>query len=237
MKVIDRLGMPVRPDEIPGSGIWTSTGAGIGAVPFTAPFSSNGNEGVRAKAIVIHGRTHKLDAGGNVTFRCQGNPHGGQYAAGAPAVNALHAKVTAAGSDSDSVAVATGAPEPQRTITGATNATPIVITATGHGYNSGDLVQIESVGGNTAANGTWRINVLTANTFELVGSVGSGAYTSGGASNRHFFFMAIFSFGTGDTADGAALPIPFPYLHFRVSNSGGAYGAGNVYLDCVELLG
>lgn len=67
-----------------------------------------------------------------------------------------------------------------KTITGATNATPIVITITSHGYQTGDQAIISGVLGNTAANGNWTITVLTANTFSLNGSVGNGAYTSGG---------------------------------------------------------
>ena len=65
-------------------------------------------------------------------------------------------------------------------ITNATNATPIVVTITEHGLAAGDQVTIEDVVGNTAANGTWVIAAVTTNTFELVSSVGNGAYTSGG---------------------------------------------------------
>jgi hypothetical protein len=73
-----------------------------------------------------------------------------------------------------------------KTITGATNATPIVITATAHGYSNGDLVYVKGVGGNLAANGFWKIANVAANTFELTNpvtganAVGSAAYTSGG---------------------------------------------------------
>lgn len=66
-------------------------------------------------------------------------------------------------------------------INDATNASPIVITtSTAHGRSTGNIVTISSVGGNTAANGTWAITVLTATTFSLTGSTGNGAYTSGG---------------------------------------------------------
>lgn len=65
-------------------------------------------------------------------------------------------------------------------ITGATNAAPIVITSTAHGLTTGTVVTIASVGGNTAANGTWPITVLTANTFSLNNSTGNASYTSGG---------------------------------------------------------
>lgn len=66
-------------------------------------------------------------------------------------------------------------------ITGATNATPIVITtSTEHGLNDGQTVTIGSVGGNTAANGTWAVTLISPTTFSLDTSVGNGTYTSGG---------------------------------------------------------
>jgi hypothetical protein len=73
-----------------------------------------------------------------------------------------------------------------KAITGATNATPIVVTATAHGFANGDLVIVAQVGGNLAANGKWKIANVATNTFELTDPVtganvvGSGAYTSGG---------------------------------------------------------
>lgn len=74
------------------------------------------------------------------------------------------------------------------TITNATNATPIVVTTSAaHGFSDGDQVIVASVGGNTAANGggiPQLIDVLTSTTFALVGSVGNGAYTSGGTATH-----------------------------------------------------
>lgn len=71
------------------------------------------------------------------------------------------------------------------TITGATNATPIVVTTSAaHGLQSGDHVDIHGVGGNTAANGHFRIVVLSTTTFSLDGSRGNGAYTSGGDAKK-----------------------------------------------------
>jgi hypothetical protein len=74
-----------------------------------------------------------------------------------------------------------------KAITGATNATPIVVTATGHGFTTGDVVVIGGVGGNLAANNVWKIVTVDANSFSLrdvkdgsTNSVGSAAYTSGG---------------------------------------------------------
>jgi hypothetical protein len=71
------------------------------------------------------------------------------------------------------------------TITAATNASPIVITVgTGHGLVNGESVEVGEVGGNTAANGIWTVANVTPTTFELVGSTGNAAYTSGGAVHR-----------------------------------------------------
>lgn len=72
-----------------------------------------------------------------------------------------------------------------KVITAATNATPIVITAASHGYTNGDVVLQFGVGGNTAANGIFKIKNTTTNTYELtdlndVNVAGNGAYTSGG---------------------------------------------------------
>jgi hypothetical protein len=72
-----------------------------------------------------------------------------------------------------------------KAITGATNATPIVVTATAHGFSNGDIVVIDKVGGNLAANGIYKVANVATNTFELqtlagVNVVGFGAYTSGG---------------------------------------------------------
>jgi hypothetical protein len=73
-----------------------------------------------------------------------------------------------------------------KAITGATNATPIVVTATAHGFTNGDIVIVGGVGGNLSANGLWKIANVATNTFELTDPitgtnvVGSGSYTSGG---------------------------------------------------------
>jgi hypothetical protein len=70
------------------------------------------------------------------------------------------------------------------TITGATNASPIVCTLAAHGFSTGDTVNISAAAGNTAANGTWEVNVLTSSTFQLVGSAGNGAWVSGGTIRK-----------------------------------------------------
>lgn len=66
------------------------------------------------------------------------------------------------------------------TITGATNATPIVVTSISHGLSTGNVVYITDVGGNTNSNGWFTITVTDADHFSLNNSVGNSAYTSGG---------------------------------------------------------
>ena len=68
------------------------------------------------------------------------------------------------------------------TVTGATNAGPIVITSANHGLTTGTKVYLADVGGNTAANGVFTITPIDANSFSLNGSDGSAspAYTFGG---------------------------------------------------------
>src|SRR5574344_2906262 len=68
------------------------------------------------------------------------------------------------------------------TVSNATNATPIVITAVGHGFLTGDKVKIFGVGGNTAANGTFTITKIGVDTFSLDGSVGNGTFTTNGTA-------------------------------------------------------
>ncbi len=69
----------------------------------------------------------------------------------------------------------------QGTITGVSNAGPIVISTTSTtGLSDGDLVKIEGVLGNTAANGLFSVTAVTSNSFTLVDSQGNGTYTMGG---------------------------------------------------------
>jgi Putative phage tail protein len=74
---------------------------------------------------------------------------------------------------------------PTVAITAASNPAsplPIQITATSHGYKTGQKITIAGVLGNTAANGNWTVTVVDPNNFTLNGSVGNGAYTSGGTA-------------------------------------------------------
>lgn len=69
-------------------------------------------------------------------------------------------------------------------ISGASNATPIVITSVAHGLSNGDQVDIAYLATNTAGNGVWTVANKTADTFELSGSVGNGATGTGIGSAR-----------------------------------------------------
>lgn len=70
-----------------------------------------------------------------------------------------------------------------RTISAATNATPIACTTSvAHGFQSDDFVDINGALVLTAMNGRWRVTVTGATTFTLNGSTGNGAYTASSAS-------------------------------------------------------
>jgi hypothetical protein len=95
--------------------------------------------------------------------------------------------------------------EAAKTISGATAADPVVITATSHGYSNGDEVTIASVGGMTEINGRrFIVADKTANTFELTSQAdgtdidGSAytAYTSGGSSYK--VYEVTTTYDTGD---------------------------------------
>lgn len=82
--------------------------------------------------------------------------------------------------------------ESNKTISGATQANPGVITATSHGYSNGDHVIITGVVGMTELNGkTFKVANKTTNTFEIqdvdgnnVNTTGYTAYGSAGVANK-----------------------------------------------------
>jgi len=63
-------------------------------------------------------------------------------------------------------------------IVSSTNATPIVVTATAHGFTTGDRVLIYGHVTNTKANGIYKVTVVTANTFQLQDEI-TGANIAG----------------------------------------------------------
>lgn len=85
-------------------------------------------------------------------------------------------------------------------VSDATNASPIVMTTPTHGLADGDYVTQASVGGNTAANGSFYVKVTgySTTTYALysdkaltVPVAGNGAYTSGGTVARLFRLPGI----------------------------------------------
>lgn len=72
-------------------------------------------------------------------------------------------------------------------VTSSTDATPIVVTATAHGFSTGDFVMINGHTTNVAANGMFKVTRLSSSTFSLqnrytganVAGSGGGAGASG----------------------------------------------------------
>lgn len=97
-----------------------------------------------------------------------------------------------------------------RGISGATKASPVVITANSHGLSAGDKIRIFDVEGMTELNGNlYTVANPTANTFELSGVDGTGytTYVSGGEARKCSTVVTGASHLEGQTvqilADGA----------------------------------
>ena len=107
-------------------------------------------------------------------------------------------------------------PSTAYSISDATNTSPIVITFAGTAnFQNGDVLFVNSVGGNTAAAGVWKINLLTPTTAELIGSSGNGAYTTGGTARLRT--GSVFQAPTGSFCKnifmcGNNLQTTYPYL-------------------------
>lgn len=85
-------------------------------------------------------------------------------------------------------------------VTAASNASPIVITATAHGFSDGDLISVVGVTGNLAANVRkdehgewipWEIEKVDANSFKLLRSTGTGAWVSGGTATKNLLTWSM----------------------------------------------
>ena len=131
-----------------------------------------------------------------------------------------------------------------KTITAATQANPVALTATGHGFETGDIVQIGGVGGMTQLNDKlFKITVTGADTFTLDGCDGSAftAYTSGGSATMGRWYatkktarMADYTAGNTLATDhwgaaGVAATMDRIYPQFRTDypNNGFAQRFGN----------
>lgn len=98
------------------------------------------------------------------------------------------------------------------TPTNATNASPIVITSADHGLTTGTRITLSGIGGNTAANGTFIVTRIDANTFSLNGSSGNGAYTEGGEWNvTGLYFFSIDVDGDTGYEKGQPCQVLFTY--------------------------
>jgi hypothetical protein len=85
-----------------------------------------------------------------------------------------------------------GVPLSALTINAATNTTPILVTTTApHGIVDVSVVTITGVLGNLGANGTFIVQQTSTTQLRLRGSVGTGAYTSGGSLVRTGTFATI----------------------------------------------
>src|SRR5882757_7617926 len=86
-------------------------------------------------------------------------------------------------------------------ITSSTNATPIVVTATAHGFTNGDLVFIDGHVTNTAANGFWKIANVAANTFELTNPVSAANAVGNGVGGATGYAVNYGISASGDNWD------------------------------------
>lgn len=132
------------------------------------------------------------------------------------------------------------------TITGSTNAAPIVVTfGAGHDLRDGERIAVAGVTGNTNANGEWTLKFTGTNTAQLLGSAGNGAHggtprvallmDSTPLMRNHAGLLATFGnlvgtvdleayesyddFANGFNAGGASAPLP---AGASVTNSAGS---------------
>jgi hypothetical protein len=122
-------------------------------------------------------------------------------------------------------------------ITGASNASPISITASNHGFFTGQSVVITGVLGNTAANGQWVITVTGANTFTLNGSTGNGTYTSGGVATPVIFFKFTSFNRMGLMEQSLANATAYSFLFMGIFGNNDETPANNATLDSVFVSG
>lgn len=157
------------------TGVLPVANGGSGAGTFTANGTLIGN-GTGAFGVVAPGTaTHVLTSNGS------GAPPSYQAASGGTPKFSYAAVGVAQALGTGATTTACGA------ITGATTATPIVVTCTSaHGLTTGDEVYITGAVGITGLNNTAstvsKVTSITSTTFSVQGSVGGGTWTSGGTA-------------------------------------------------------
>ena len=111
--------------------------------------------------------------------------------------------------------------EAAKTVVSITQASPAVITVTGHGWSNGDWV-FGSISGMNALNGlTWIVENVTTNTFQLTDLFGNTVNSTLFNSFTSGTFSRIYTLATPYAA------IDLPYLKFVQS-------ADTMTLDCVN---
>lgn len=132
-----------------------------------------------------------------VTYASDGYSNCGRTGSGVPFAKTTHNGQTCGVADLNGliyeISIGITCIATTKSITGASQANPCVITSAGHGYSNGDVIMIGSVVGMTQLN--YRFYVVAnaaANTFELSGVDSSGytAYSSAGTLSKGTFYVA-----------------------------------------------
>ena len=118
-------------------------------------------------------------------------------------------------------------------VTGASNASPIVITCASHSISTNDLVHVTAVQGNTSANGQWAATFIDSTHFSLQGSSGNGAWTSGG-SVQSLAVGPTFAVpqDSVDLENASSVNVPFNALADRtafIAGATGGYKIANIF--------
>jgi hypothetical protein len=92
------------------------------------------------------------------------------------------------------------------------------LTVASHGYESGDRVHVENVGGVPGATGQWTVTVVDADTLDLEGSAFAGAYTTGGTCIRFFAGGLFQNIAIGKSFDNYSLRA-FPDGSLKIHNA------------------
>jgi hypothetical protein len=115
-----------------------------------------------------------------------------------------------------------------KAVTGATVASPCVLTVTANGFSAGDVVLVSGVGGTLTANGIHVLSAVATNTITLADYVnpanpvvGVGTYSSGGVAIN---LGAVSSLATWASFIGALVGAPIQLTSLTEAN--GIAGAG-----------
>ncbi len=109
-----------------------------------------------------------------------------------------------------------------------TAANPVVLTVSSHGYSTNDSVRIDGSGMEALNGRTFRINVTSSDTFELIGEDGTGRVTGSGGSVAKVYEIPtqyeesdLFTLQYAQTADVLyiACPTKPPYKIARTSDT------------------